>query len=159
MNTVHVRGHDHGAQRSVPPLGDRYIAVMEERRDVEDGLEQNHFGKAHAGQYDHRHADDGRQNQFAGVKAEGRGRVHIGVRVMSAVKQPEEPDPVVGHVPEVHPDVKQDKHNRRFQIGRHLERLGKAELMERSPINGLDVRPASTSRVRMPLNMAVRTCG
>jgi hypothetical protein len=40
-------------------------------------------------------------------------------------------------MPEVHPDIKNHKHNHSFQIGRNLERLGKAELMNRSPINGL----------------------
>lgn len=70
---------------------------MKERRNIQHGFEDDYFGKAHAYENDHRHADERREDQFAGMKAEGRGRVHIGVRVTGSMKQPKEPDPVVRH--------------------------------------------------------------
>ena len=52
MDTVHVRGHDKPAQPAVEALGQRHIAVIEDRRRVQENLE-GHDRPRHGAQQHH----------------------------------------------------------------------------------------------------------
>ena len=117
---MHVRGHNCHAKQAVPSLRYGQVAVVKECRKIQQSLEEDELAEAHAEEDKHRHPDERREDEFAGMEPERRGRVHLDVRMVGPVKPPKKPDPVVQQMPEVHPDI--EKHDDDY--GSRVQRKG-----------------------------------
>ena len=90
MDPVHIRRHDNGPKDAVPLFRDREVAVMKERRNIQQGFEQQYLGKAHAQENYYGKPQECREDQFARVETERRCRVHVCIAMVGSMKQPEE---------------------------------------------------------------------
>jgi len=98
---------------------------MEQRGQVQDGLEEDQLDEAHPEQNGHGQPEQGGKDQFAGMKTERGGRIHLRVRVMRPVEPPQECNAVVSHMPEVHPDIEENEDKDQFNArGRPIQVKG-----------------------------------
>lgn len=90
VNPMHVGRDEHEAKPAINRLRQGKIGVIEECRGVEHDLEKDDRTGGRAKHIYRADFQDHRQGDFDRVKADGRGYVHVTIRVVYTVEPPEE---------------------------------------------------------------------
>ena len=108
MDPVHGRGDDDGQEPVVHPPRDAKVGMVEEDHRKKEGFVDGQMPERHPQEGEDCQASHGREDHFPRVEPEACGDVHGRVTVMHPVEPPEERDPVVRTMPEIHPEVEEE---------------------------------------------------
>src|SRR5690606_11552164 len=91
MHAVHVWRHNEAPQETVRPLAEPQIGVIENRRGIEENLEQDDGDHRRAKSRDCSHLDAHTDENFEWMEADACRRINMSVGMMDAVHPPEQP--------------------------------------------------------------------
>src|SRR2546429_10002220 len=114
MNAMHARRDQHDVQRALEGKRHAQIAVMEKRAELKGELIDDVRRERGPDQKDLGGAESGREADLDEVKAKRSGDIQIGVDVVRVMEAPQERDAVIGHMPAIEAQIKEQECRRDF---------------------------------------------
>jgi hypothetical protein len=105
MHFVHRGGDDDQTKQSVQPLRQRHIGMVKPDDGEHDDLVGNQFRQTNADQQNQRQAQHRGKCNLTEMKSAGCGHIHLGIRMMHAMKPPEDRNLMIQSTPHVRPAI------------------------------------------------------
>jgi hypothetical protein len=121
VDTVHIRGDKDPAQPGIQALGQRHVAVIEDRCRIQEPL-KSHNGPGHGAQQHHdSRLVAQREQDFKRMEAQAGGGVEVEIGMVHAMQSPQQWNRMEHHVLEIQGGVEHEKrHHYCYPWGRRM---------------------------------------